>query len=60
MSRNETMNRNKFRNILRYVRLDIDDQAIRSQQRFTDKFKAISELCKSLMLNGQETYKLAI
>ena len=50
----ETMSRNKFKSIRRYIRFD--DKNSRSLQRQTDKFAAIRELWDSVMDNFQKSY----
>ena len=50
----ETMSRNKFQAILRYIRFD--DKISRPLRRRTDKFAAIRELWNSLMDNCQKSY----
>ena len=51
---NETMARNKFQQVLRYIRFD--DNATRTQRRGSDKFAAIRELWESVMLNCQKAF----
>jgi len=50
----ETMSRNKFQSILRYIRFD--DKNSRPIRRSTDKFAAIRELWNSVMDNCQKSY----
>ena len=50
----ETMSRNKFQFILRYIRFD--DKNSRTIRRRTDKFAAIRELWNSVMDNCQKSY----
>ena len=50
----ETMSRNKFQSILRYIRFD--DKNSRPICRTTDKFAAIQELWNSVMDNCQKSY----
>ena len=50
----ETMGRNKFQSILRYIRFD--DKNSRSLRRQTDKFAAIRELWDLVMYNCQKSY----
>jgi len=50
----ETMSRNKFKSILRYIRFD--DKNSRSLRRQTDKFAAIRDLWNSVMDNCQKSF----
>ena len=50
----ETMSRNKFKSILRYIRFN--DKNSRSLRRQTNKFAAIRELWDSVMDNCQKSY----
>ena len=50
----ETMSRNKFKSILRYI--FFDDKNSRSLQRPTNKFAAIRELWDSVMDNCKKSY----
>ena len=50
----ETMSRNKFQSILRYIRFD--DKNSRPIRRRIDKFAAIRELWNSVMDNCQKSY----
>ena len=50
----EAMARNKFQQVLRYIRFD--DKATRTQRRDSDKFAAIRELWESVILNYQKVF----
>ena len=50
----ETMARNKFQLVLRYIRFD--EKATQTQRRGSDKFAAIRELWERVMLNCQNAF----
>ena len=50
----EIMARNKFQQVLRYIRFD--DKATRTKRRGSDKFAAIRELWESVVLNCQKAF----
>lgn len=50
----QTMSRNKFQDILRYLRFD--NKATRPQRRETDRFAAIRDLWDTVMTNLQRCY----
>ena len=50
----ETMTRNKFQLVLRYIRFD--EKATRTQRRGTDKFATIRELWESVIMNCQKAF----
>ena len=51
---NETMSRNKFQLVLRYIQFD--NKATQTHQRGTDKFATIRELWERVMLNCQKAF----
>ena len=50
----ETMTRNKFQLVLRYIRFD--EKATRTQRGGTDKFATIRELWESVIMNCQKAF----